>query len=195
VAKTKTRPEEAVDRDLIRALGHPLRARCLAVLNERVASPNELAQQLGTGVSNVSYHVKVLLENNCIELVKTKQRRGAIEHFYRGTRRARLSDAAWAKLSPDVRGGVSAEVVKMIFEATKKAVKAGTLDSRVDRHLSCTPVVLDDRGWADIAALLDGTIDQVLEIQAASVARLSESHGESISATISLLGFESGSVG
>lgn len=52
----------------------------LAILNERVASPNELSQQLDEGLSQVSYHVKVLVDCDCIELVRTKPRRGAVEH-------------------------------------------------------------------------------------------------------------------
>ena len=71
-----------VDPRLAKALAHPLRARILVVLNERVASPNEIAQMLGEALPNVSYHVRTLSDLDCIALVRTAQRRGAIEHYY-----------------------------------------------------------------------------------------------------------------
>ena len=73
----KTIEGNLVDHRLIRALGHPIRVRALTILNERVASPNELARQLGAHLGSVSYHVRILLELGAIELVKTEPRRGA----------------------------------------------------------------------------------------------------------------------
>ena len=73
----------AVDQRLMKALGHPLRIGILTVLNDRTASPNELSKQLEEGLSQVSYHVKVLKDFEMIEMVKTEPRRGAVEHYYR----------------------------------------------------------------------------------------------------------------
>ncbi len=61
-SKTGTENKSKLDQRLIKALAHPLRVEILAILNERVASPNELAKGLGEGLSQVSYHVKVLHE-------------------------------------------------------------------------------------------------------------------------------------
>ncbi len=58
-SKTGTENKRKLDQRLIKALAHPLRVEILAILNERVASPNELAKGLGEGLSQVSYHVKV----------------------------------------------------------------------------------------------------------------------------------------
>ena len=55
-----------------------------------MASPNELSKELEEGLSQVSYHVKVLKDFECIEMVKTEPRRGAVEHYYRATSRAFL---------------------------------------------------------------------------------------------------------
>jgi len=52
--------EADVDQRLIKALGHPLRMSVLAILNARVASPSELAKELGEPLGNVAYHVKIL---------------------------------------------------------------------------------------------------------------------------------------
>lgn len=70
---------------LEKALAHPLRARALQRFGEQPTSPAQVASQLGVDVSLLAYHVRVLRELGCIELVGTKQRRGALEHFYRAT--------------------------------------------------------------------------------------------------------------
>ena len=84
-----------VDQRLVKALAHPLRVEILTILNERMASPNELSKELEEGLSQVSYHVKVLKDFECIEMVKTEPRRGAVEHYYRATARAFLTDRDW----------------------------------------------------------------------------------------------------
>ena len=87
--------EADVDQRLIKALGHPLRMSVLAILNARVASPSELAKELGEPLGNVAYHVKILEETGAIELVRTAPVRGALEHFYRATTDV---DATWLDL-------------------------------------------------------------------------------------------------
>ena len=84
-----------MDQRLVKALAHPLRVEILTILNERMASPNELSKELEEGLSQVSYHVKVLKDFECIEMVKTEPRRGAVEHYYRATARAFLTDSDW----------------------------------------------------------------------------------------------------
>lgn len=188
---TKTQ-EAIVDNQLVRALSHPLRARALAILNERVASPSEIAIELGFPVGNVSYHVNTLQELGCVELVKTAQRRGATEHYYRGVTRSFLNDANWSQLSPAAKNGVSVAGLKMINDAAMAALLAETFDARADRHLSCTPVALDEEGWQEVTTLLAEALEGIIGIQAKSAARQVETDGDSsVQATISLLSFES----
>lgn len=84
-----SRPPErgrpVVEADLAgKAMAHPLRAALLQeLLVGGVASPNELAKRLGHPLTNVSYHVRMLHDLGCIELVETEPRRGALEHYYR----------------------------------------------------------------------------------------------------------------
>jgi DNA-binding transcriptional ArsR family regulator len=190
-ATTKTQATEVVDHHLVKALAHPLRAQILAILNERVASPNQLSKELDEALSNVSYHITVLKDHHCIEMVKTEQRRGAIEHFYRGTTRSFLSDANWSRLSPAAQNGLSVAGMKMIVDRAMGALEANTFDSRNDRHLSCTPMAVDDKGWTDVTALLNQTLEDLMEIQAESAKRLEEAGEDGTPATVSLISFES----
>jgi DNA-binding transcriptional ArsR family regulator len=80
-----------------KAVSHPLRSRILEMLAEEVSSPNELAGKLDERLPNVSYHVRTLLDLGCVELVRTAQRRGAIEHYYRAKVRVTISREAIPK--------------------------------------------------------------------------------------------------
>ena len=176
------------DQKLIKALSHPVRASALTILNQRVASPKEISDELGEEVGKVSYHVKELRNLGCVELVDTAQRRGATEHYYRGVAQAYLSDSFWATLSEAVRGGISVTGLQVLIGAAREAVEAGTFDSRVDRHLSCVSLNLDEQGWVEANGLLDDTLKRLVEIGAESEGRQDLTR---INASFGLLGFES----
>lgn len=73
----------SIDQRLAKALSNSLRAQALTLIAAGFASPKAIAQELDLDVRGVAYHVRVLRELGCIELVETHQRRGAIEHIYR----------------------------------------------------------------------------------------------------------------
>ena len=139
-----------VDPRLAKALSHPMRTRILTILNEQVASPNEIAQMLDERLPNVSYHVRALHDLGCIELVRTAQRRGAIEHYYRALMRPFFSDRDWKRLPRSGRQAVADVILQMIWEDASDAIKSGTFESRADRHLTRSPLVLDEQGWKEL---------------------------------------------
>jgi len=79
------RLRQVLDLKLSKALAHAMRGHIVAVLDERVVSPNEVAKELGMDVAYVSYHFRVLRDDfGLIEEVSATERRGSQEHFYRG---------------------------------------------------------------------------------------------------------------
>ncbi len=187
----KTKKKDGVEQIVAKAFAHPLRVQILIILNERVASPNLLSQELDQSLNLVAYHVRVLEKYDCIELVDTKQRRGATEHFYRATRRQFLSDSEWARMPESLRPGLSGAMLKSVFDDIDDAMKSGTLDEVEDRHLSRTPMVVDKRGWSETADLLRETLDRLLEIQAEASERVATSNEETILAKVEMLHFKS----
>ena len=187
----KTRKKDAVEQIVAKAFAHPLRVQILIILNERVASPNLLAQELGQSLNLVAYHVRVLEKYDCIELVDTKQRRGATEHFYRATRRQFLTDSEWSRMPESLRPGLSGAMLKALFDDVEEAVTQDTFDEVEDRHLSRTPMVVDRQGWSDVAGLLGETLDRVLEIQAEASGRIAGSGEKGMPAKVMMLHFRS----
>lgn len=191
--RTKNK-KEGVEQIVAKAFAHPLRVQILIILNEKVASPNMLAQHLDQSLNLVAYHVRVLEKYDCIELVDTKQRRGATEHFYRATRRQFLTDTEWSSLPQSLRPGLSGAALKSAFDDVEEALDKETFDELEDRHLSRTPMAVDKKGWEDTAELLAETLDRLIEIQAESNERLSKSGEEIVPSRVIMLHFKSPSM-
>src|SRR6478672_4583111 len=117
--------QQGVDQRLIRAMGNPLRQRILLLLNKRVASPSELSKELEEPLGNVSYHVRILVQCDAIELVKTEPVRGALEHFYRATIRTHFDDENWTELPESVRSALFGQTLRQIWTHVAKASEAG----------------------------------------------------------------------
>lgn len=180
----------SLDQRLITALGHPVRVQALIILNERVASPNEIAKEVGQSVGHVSYHINVLKDCECIELVDTAPRRGAVEHYYRATDRAFLDASEWEALPASVRPGLSASLLQTIVDDASAALQSESFDKRTDRHLSWTPMIVDEQGWDEARDALAELLERVIEIQTTSAARLAETEQQGVPMTVAMLGFE-----
>src|SRR6478672_6622515 len=122
------RPGETSEARIAKALAHPLRARILQRLGERVASPGNLALELGAPLGVVSYHVRMLRDYDCVELVRTEPRRGAVQHFYRATARPTLDQEQWRTLPSGLRRELSGETIQELVGDLARGADAGTLD-------------------------------------------------------------------
>jgi DNA-binding transcriptional ArsR family regulator len=188
---------DSLDAALIKALGHPLRARILELITERdETSPVELARELDERLGPVSPHTRVLRDLGCVELVRTEPRRGAVEHYYRAVTPPFLTDAQWEKLPRVLRRGLAGQTLRTIFAEASAAGGAGGFDppgAHVDRML----LDLDERGWRDLSDLLVGVLRRAQGIQEQSDARRrrSASAGDGVRASeLAILHFALGDV-
>jgi DNA-binding transcriptional ArsR family regulator len=82
---------------LIAALRHPLRREILRLMSDgREASPCELAELLNERLSNVAYHVRVLVACGALKPTGQRKVRGGTEHFYSWS-----LEADWARAMLD----------------------------------------------------------------------------------------------
>src|ERR1700754_1189895 len=121
-------PGETSEARIAKALAHPLRARILQRLGERVASPGDLAAELGAPLGVVSYHVRMLRDYECVELVRTEPRRGALQHCYRATARPNLDENQWRTLPAGLRRELAGETIQELLDDLARAADAGTLE-------------------------------------------------------------------
>src|SRR3954452_7406958 len=172
---SRTRPPgETSEARIAKALAHPLRARILQRLGERVASPGDLALELGAPLGVVSYHVRMLRDYGCVELVRTEPRRGALQHFYRATARPTLDQDQWRTLPAGLRKELAGETIHALVDDLAAAADAAQLE---DPELVVTriPLELDERALKKLNRLLARTHEQALAIAAQSAARTSAS--------------------
>lgn len=187
----KDQAPEAIDQRLVHALAHPLRVRILEVLSDHVASPNLLAGQLDTGLSDVAYHTRALDRYGCLELVDTAQKRGATEHFYKANPGAFVGGPHWRKVPRAVRGGVSAATLQTFLDKAIAALEAGTLDGRDDTIFRWMPLHLDEEGFREVVAILEEATKLMLAAHVRSQDRLSENGGEdTVSTVVGMAAFE-----
>jgi predicted transcriptional regulator len=148
-----------------------MRTRILGMLDERVASPRQLSDELDAPLQNVSYHVRELAKLGLIKLVRTTQRRGAIEHHYKAVAAPQVSDKAWSELPPVVRQRMTAAGLSDIFKQVNEAAAGGGFTAD-DAHLSRTQLVLDDKGRQALSKELSATAARVDKIQEAARKRI-----------------------
>jgi DNA-binding transcriptional ArsR family regulator len=157
----------------VKALSHPLRVRILALLQERTASPRELAAWLHASLGTVSYHVRTLHDFGLIELVDTTQVRGAVAHHYRARVRPRVSDEAWATATPIVKQAAVGAALQTVDEYARASAAAGGFD-RTEAHLSRTGLRLDSKGWAQAAKAAEKLLGELGRIEEAAAKRLAK---------------------
>lgn len=167
-----------------------MRAHLLSLMiEESAASPKELAERVEAPIGNVSYHVRELHKAGLIELVETRKRRGATQHFYRAVHIPFLDLEDWRKLDDDERRFVSAVVLHLLLADVGLALKAGTIDARLDRHLCRFDLRMDEQGWIELRELFDETVYGTLEIRRRAAERLRRSAEKGTRGSAAVLSF------
>ena len=131
------------DPRLVKALAHPIRMKILNILDERTATPKELAEALGLPLENVSYHVRTLKDFGFIKLERTRQVRGAVEHHYRLAARPRVGSKLWAEVPRVVQEALTDATLNVIVETIGQAALEGAFDDPA-AVLARHSVVLDE---------------------------------------------------
>ena len=176
-----------LDEALLKAISHPLRHRLLALLDDRTASPNELARELELPLGRVSYHIRLLADLGVIELVRTEPRRGALEHFYRAVTRGWFSEDDWARLPRAARRGIVGQSLQRIFSDVTAAVDAGGFDGP-SSQVTRTSLELDERGLEELSEVIASTAERVNQINAEAADRRAGAEG--VTTELALLHFE-----
>jgi DNA-binding transcriptional ArsR family regulator len=164
----------------VKAMSHPLRVRILAMLDERRASPNQLAGWLGASLGTVAYHVRTLEQLGLIELVDETRVRGAVEHHYRARARPNVTAEGWAQAPPIAKQAAVGSSLEVIGEYARASAAAGGFD-REDAQLRRTLLRLDARGFAQLSKAIDRLHEQAEKIEAQAAERIAKDpHAEDI---------------
>lgn len=179
-----------IDQKLVKALAHPVRVHILETLQDQVASPTEISKGMEESLGVVSYHANTLVDCGCIELVRTRPRRGALEHFFRAAPRSFIGHQDWRRAPRAVRKGITDATIGTFFDRTAAAIDAGTIDAREDTTLNWMPITVDGTGWKELSAVMEEAQRLVTAIHTKSAKRLGGADGTAV--IVGFAGFEAG---
>jgi DNA-binding transcriptional ArsR family regulator len=161
------------DPRFVKAMSHPLRVRILAMLDERKASPNQLAGWLGASLGTVAYHVRTLEHLGLIELVDETRVRGAVEHHYRSRERPVVTADGWAQAPPIAKQAAVGSSLDVIADYARASAAAGGFD-RQDAQLRRALVRLDAKGFTQLSKACDKLLEQAEKIEASAAERIAK---------------------
>ena len=174
---------QIVDQALIKAQAHPIRMHILDILSEGPNTPMRMqARMPEISLNLVSYHVKFLAKLGLIELIAEPKRGNLKEHLYRARERQHLTNEDWEQIDPSQRSPVTSVIMRIVSEDINRGMAEGKLDLLPDNHISRSPLELDQQGWQKVSAVLDDTLETILEAHSESKHRASygESKGEEL---------------
>jgi DNA-binding transcriptional ArsR family regulator len=180
----------SMETTLAAIVAHPTRARAFSILAERVASPVEIAQEIGKDVGHVGYHVRKLQSLNLIELVDERPVRGAVEHFYRAIERPYVSEEEFAAQSVEEREVFTRHILQLHVTDVARAMDEHTIDARVSRIVARVPLLVDEDGFQELSDLHTEVFDRTMDIQARSAERMTKSAEEGIPTISTSMFFE-----
>lgn len=180
-----------IDAALVKAMANALRNQILAILGECKGSAIGLSEELGADYWQVNYEIDVLRKAGLIKKVGERKRRGATEVFYEATTRAYLDSSEWPKVADPIKAGLRASLFQNLLVDAATAICEETYDSLENAHMSWSPLIVDQRGWQELMAVLCRALEEVLAIHETSAERLIAADEEGISCTVSILGYPS----
>lgn len=178
-----------------RVFGDELSRRILAEANLReISAPLFHAEVGGDSIEAIRRCFKTLEKASWLLQVAERtggRRRAGRELFYRATGPVMYDEKRWANMRQAVQPGSSWETFEPFADLVREAIDAGTLDARLDRHLSWSLLRLDQQGWESVAKGIDELLSFVLKEKDRAKVRLRRSSERPIPTTIGLGAFES----
>lgn len=173
--------------------------RIVAELNLRAMSVPQFHRQFGDELGGLSRdsvrsRFKKLIELGWLTKVSEERgngRRGAPEHLYFATRPAIFDCGQWAEAPDSIKTSYSWTILDHLSQQVGAAMEAGTFDARTDRHFTWSFLRLDQRGWEEVTAKVEGMFEYIFEEQESAKQRLAESGEAPVTMTVALAAFES----
>ena len=167
----------AIGPKLAKALSNRWRCKIIAEVGVRPLSPSQFVEEFGGSMTHISRCFRELARWGFLEVHEERRggrRGGGVERIYRSTRRAYFDAPTWEALPLIVRSEISTYFLDTFFERVNEAIKAGTFDADLDRHLSWKPVRLDREAWIEIGKTLDEVLAWLPDLESESMERVDD---------------------
>ncbi|HET9199044.1 MAG TPA: hypothetical protein VFN92_12420 [Solirubrobacterales bacterium] len=183
----------AIGPKLAKALSNHWRCRIIAEVGLKPLSPSQFVEEFGGSMTNISRCFRELARWGFLEVHEERRggrRGGGVERIYRSTRRAYFDAPTWEALPLIVRSEISTYFLTTFFERVNAAIKAGTFDADLDRHLSWRPVRVDRAAWNTIGQSLDEVLAWLPQLETEALERVDDAK-DLMATTVGLASFRS----
>ena len=190
-SKAKGQRGKGIEEVVSYAVGHRTRIEILALLNEGVYTPDQIAKILGEPLSKVAHHIGELADGGAIELAKTEPVRNTTRHYYRAVSQPFVSEEEAERMPPQQRQIIVGLILQSIMAESMSAFWAGNMiNDPAGTMLAWRWFNVDQEGKGEITAELAESWGRIQEIEARSAARRAESGEPAVSVIVALQGFQ-----
>jgi len=180
--KTPVERGQTVVEMVAHAISHWIRVQILFVLNEGIYSPTEVAEIIDVPLNSVSNHMRSLADRGSIEIVDTRMRRNAAQHFYRATQRLYFDEDSWQELGEKEQLDLSSVTLRMISQDITSSMAAGIFFADGNAHMSRQSMIVDEEGWAEAIEVLERASAELFAVEARVAERIADGAPAEISA-------------
>lgn len=176
------------------AFADPIRLRIITELFHREMSPSQFQAEFGGGsLEAVCRQFRKLEQHGWLRLVRSESAglTGRARQVFRAPEMAVFDEASWCLLPQTLKEEFSWRTFEQFAERVKWAFEAETIDAREDRHLTWTPLILDERGRALIFAAACDLFYLLFEEQRDAKLRIERSGETPVHVTVGLSAFDS----
>jgi DNA-binding transcriptional ArsR family regulator len=177
------------DPRLVKALAHPTRVRILGLLEHRTLSPKLLAGELDQPVVNVNYHVHALHRFGFIKLVRERQVRGAVEHYYELVAPPRITAKAWTQLPDIVKEAMIGAALAQTTDIVHRAVNQDGFARPESQHQR-VPYSLDERAFNEASAIFSDALERIEKLEREARKRIDAGTSEPVPAIAVIMLFD-----
>jgi len=189
-SRAKGQRSKSIEEVVSYALGHRIRIEILTLLNERVYTPDEIAEFLSEPIGKVAHHISELVDGGAIELAKTEPARNWTRHYYRAVEQPYVSEEEALAMTPQQRQIFAGVTLQCMMAESMSAFWAGNMvEDPSNVLLSWRWFNVDREGRREIMEELVESWARIQEIEARSTARRAESKEDAVSFIVALQGF------
>jgi DNA-binding transcriptional ArsR family regulator len=124
-------------------------------LNQREMSAAGFHREFGGSRSAVYRRFGRLYDTGWLERAGEEKCRGATEHFYTACGPAIRDGEFWTNPPNALVGTETWEAFEQLCTNMVRAMKTGVFDARIDRYLTWSFLMLDQRGWENVVARIE----------------------------------------
>ncbi len=180
---------KSIEEVITYAIGHPIRALILILLNEATYTPGELAAIIGEPLNKVSNHIRELVDGGAIEVGEARRRGNLTAFYYRAIQTSLISDEEMAAMTPQHRQMTYGLLIQRLMAEVMASFWAGRFRDDSRSWVTSDWLNLDKQGRREMAEEQDRSWKRLEKIEADSLNRVVGSGEKTVSYIVGQVGF------